>query len=274
VDTSALRGLIVHADDFGETEQITLGICQGIDAGVVTSASIMANMPATDFGITRAKDLESRASFGVHLNLCEGRPLTPAPSMVDGSGNFCSKRQLFLRSVTGRLAAKDVEQEIAAQVQHIIDAGVRVSHLDGHKHLHQLPVVCNAVARVARHHNIDRVRLAAMRSAQGYASPSSAMREVLSVNAARVFRNAKLRYPRRLIDISVCMTAMDRLPAWRQLLGAEGIVEVFCHPGTTLADAEKPGSCNRSEELEFLLSSRMRQLINASEVQLVNYWSV
>jgi predicted glycoside hydrolase/deacetylase ChbG (UPF0249 family) len=274
-DKSASPGLIVHADDFGETEQITIGICEGIEAGVVTSASIMANMPATDFAIARAKALESQASFGVHLNLCEGRPLTNAPSMVDkASGNFCSKRQLFLRSVTGRLAVKDVQQEVGAQVERIVDSGVRVSHLDGHKHLHQLPVVCNAVAQVARDHSIDRVRLAAMRSALGYASPSSAMREILSVNAGRVFRNAKLRYPRRLIDISVCMSALESLKAWRQLLGSEGIVEVFCHPGTSLADQEKPGSCNRSEELEFLLSSRMRQLISASEVRLVNYWSV
>src|SRR5665213_1971159 len=121
---SALTGLIVHADDFGETEQITLGICEGIEAGVVTSTSIMANMPATDFALTRAKSIGDRASFGVHLNFCEGRPLTSAPTMVDAAGNFCGKRQLFLRSITGRLAAADVEQEVQAQVTRIVSGGV------------------------------------------------------------------------------------------------------------------------------------------------------
>src|SRR5665213_766927 len=96
------NGLIVDADDFGETEQITLGICAGIDAGVVTSTSIMANMPATDFALAKARALSQRASFGVHVTLCEGRPLTSARSLTDAAGNFVSKRQLFLRSITGR----------------------------------------------------------------------------------------------------------------------------------------------------------------------------
>jgi chitin disaccharide deacetylase len=271
---SALAGLIVHADDFGETEQITLGICEGIDAGVVTSTSIMANMPATDFALRRAKSIGDRASFGVHLNFCEGRPLTSAPTMVDAAGNFCGKRQLFLRSITGRLAATDVEQEVQAQVTRIVSGGFRVSHLDGHKHLHQLPVICNAVAKVARAHNIERVRLSAMHSLAGYSSPSSAVREVLAVNAARVFRGFQLRYPRRLIDLQLCMMAGDGLESWRRLAGGPGIVEIFCHPGTELADREKPGSCARSEELQFLLSPRMRQLLDTGDARLVNYWSV
>src|SRR5262245_49788758 len=139
-----MQRLIIHADDFGETEQITLGICEGIEAGVITSASIMANMPATDFALARAPALASRASFGVHLTLCEGRPLTSAPSLVDRHGRFHSKRQLFLRSMSGRLRLAELEAEIEAQVDRIAAGGVRVSHLDGHKHLHQLPVVCSA----------------------------------------------------------------------------------------------------------------------------------
>ena len=212
---SDLTNLIVHADDFGETEQITLGICEGIQAGMVTSTSIMANMPATDFALTRAKSIGDGASFGVHLNFCEGQPLTSASSLMDGNGNFCSKRQLFLRSITGRLKSGEVEREVQAQVQRILAGGVRVSHLDGHKHLHQLPVVCSAVAKVARSNNIERIRLSAMHSLSGYSSPSSAVREVLAVNAARVFRDSRLRYPRRLIDLRLCMGAVGRPASWR-----------------------------------------------------------
>jgi predicted glycoside hydrolase/deacetylase ChbG (UPF0249 family) len=268
------RLLIIHADDFGETEQITLGICEGIEAGTITSASIMANMPATTFALQRVGSLMERASFGVHLTLCEGRPLTRAPSLADAQGNFCSKRELFLRSVTGRLRVAEVEAEVDAQVQRITDGGVRISHLDGHKHLHQLPVVCQAVARVARRRGIERVRLAAMHHIAGYSSPSSAMRELLSIHAGRVFRDSQLRFPRRLVDIRTCMALADRPQEWARIAGGPGIVEMFCHPGTELADQEKPGSCLRSQELGFLLSPRMRELLAASGSRLVNYWSV
>ncbi len=269
-----MQRLIIHADDFGETEQITLGICEGIEAGVITSASIMANMPATDFALARATALASRASFGVHLTLCEGRPLTAAPSLVDGQGRFHSKRQLFLRSMSGRLRMAELEAEIEAQVDRIASGGVQVSHLDGHKHLHQLPVVCNAVAKVARKRGVERVRLAAMGRIAGFATPSSAARELLALHARRVFGRARLRSPRRLVDISYCMAAADRPDRWSRLVRDPEILEIFCHPGTELADQEKPGSCRRAAELEFLLSPPMREYLASEGTQLVNYWSV
>lgn len=271
---SNIPAVIVHADDFGETQQITLGICAAIEAGVVTSSSIMANMPATDFGIERARALCERASFGVHITLCEGRPLTRGASLVDAAGNFCGKRQLFLRSISARLRPSEVEAEVDAQVARLAAGGVRISHLDGHKHLHQLPVVCSAVARVARRHGIERVRLAAMRAPAAYRSPSSAVRELLSFHAERVFRDSGLRFPRRLVDLRFCMANAARPEAWANLVRGAGILEVFCHPGTELADQEKPGSCQRSAELEFLLSARMKELLAAGGSRLVDYWSV
>jgi predicted glycoside hydrolase/deacetylase ChbG (UPF0249 family) len=273
-EASGSQLLIIHADDFGETEQITLGICEGIEAGLITSTSIMANMPATTFAIQRTASLTDRSSFGVHLTLCEGRPLSSAQSLVDSEGNFCSKRELFLRSVTGRLRLADLETEIDAQVERIAAGGVRISHLDGHKHLHQLPVVCKAVANVAHRRGIERVRLAATHRIAGYATPSSAVREILSLHAGRVFRKSHLRYPRRLVDIRACMALADQPAKWVRLIRGPGIVEIFCHPGTELADVEKPGSCARSQELSFLLSPRMRELLAASGSRLVNYWSV
>jgi len=116
LENRAGRPLIVHADDFGETLEITRGIRLAIEAGVLTSTSIMANMPGTQDALQQVAGLADRASFGVHLNLCEGRPLTPARSLVDPEGRFCSKRALAARSVTGALVLADVEREIAAQI--------------------------------------------------------------------------------------------------------------------------------------------------------------
>jgi len=266
--------VIVHADDFGETREITLGICAAIEAGAVTSSSIMANMPATEFGIARARALGDRATFGVHINLCEGRPLTRAASLLDAAGNFCGKRQLFLRSISGGLRPSEVEAEVDAQVARLAGGGVRLSHLDGHKHLHQLPVVCGAVARVARRHGIERVRLAAMRAPAAYRAPSSAVRELLSFHAEHVFRASGLRFPKRLVDLQFCMAKALRPEAWVSLVRGPGVLEVFCHPGTPLADEEKPGSCQRSAELEFLMSARLRELLAAAGARTVDYWSV
>ena len=266
--------VIVHADDFGETVEITRGICAAIEGGAVTSTTIMASMPGTEDALRRVAALADRASFGVHLNLCEGRPLTRGPSLVNEQGEFHSKRALFLRAVSGGLVAAEVEAEVSAQIARIRDAGVRVSHVDGHKHLHQLPVVAGAVSRVLPRFGIERVRLTRLRSLAAMAQPGRAVRELLALRAAGQFRRAGLRFPRRVADLQAIMSMASAAAVGSALQDANGIVELFCHPGTAQADIEKPGSCARHDELQFLLSARFREHIQQLPLRLVTYWEV
>ncbi|MEJ1960415.1 MAG: ChbG/HpnK family deacetylase [Gammaproteobacteria bacterium] len=269
--------LILHADDFGETAEITAGICQAIEAGVVSSTSIMANMPGTEEALPRVRALSDRASFGVHLNFCEGQPLTRGASLVDEHGNFHSKRTLFLRAVRGTLDPAELEAEITAQIGRIRDAHVLISHVDGHKHLHQLPVVRNAVARVLPRFGIERVRVTRLTRLKG-ARPATLVREALAWQANRTFRGARLRSPARVVDLQTIMQptqengtgAGSNFDRW----APEGPIEVFCHPGTKLADIEKPGSCRRFDELNFLLSSSFQELLSANRARMVSYWDI
>ena len=106
--------------------EITEGICLAIGAGVVTSTSVMVNMPATAEALRRIPQLTRQASFGVHLNLCEGRPLTRGATLVDANGTFLRKRALAARALTRGLSLQDLEAEIAAQIAVLRDTGVRV----------------------------------------------------------------------------------------------------------------------------------------------------
>lgn len=269
-DQSGGPRVIVHADDFGETVEITRGICTAIEAGAVTSTSIMANMPGTEDALRRVPALAARASFGVHLNLCEGQPLTPGHSLMDKNGRFFSKRRLFLRSVSGRLSANELESEITAQIACVHDAGIHISHVDGHKHLHQLPMVDAAVARVLPRFGIERVRVTRLARLEAVLKPATLVREVLAWKAAATFRRAQLRSPRRVVDLQTVMRRGGR-PENGALWDATGVVELFCHPGTALADIEKPGSCQRHAELEYLLSEGFRQVLKSGGVRLVSY---
>lgn len=276
-NTSAGTGfsrLIVHADDFGESIEITRGICTAIESGAVTSTTIMANMPGTAYSLQRVAGFSDQASFGVHLNLCEGRPLTMGRTLVGSHGEFHGKRALFLRAMSGMLSQTEVEAEIRAQIAVVHDAGVRISHVDGHKHLHQLPVVCAAVGRVLPHFGIERVRLTRLGSIARIRAPGTLMRELLAVPAARAFRGARLRSPGRVVDVQAIMDPDASADATTLLCEPGGVVEMFCHPGTALADVEKPGSCERNAELLFLLSARFRSLIDSLGLRLVTYWDV
>jgi predicted glycoside hydrolase/deacetylase ChbG (UPF0249 family) len=266
--------VIVHADDFGETVDITEGICQAIEAGVVTSTSVMANMPGTAAALRRAPQLAEQASFGVHLNLCEGRPLTRGATLTDADGRFLRKRTLAARALTGKLSLSELEAEVAAQIGLLRDAGLRISHLDGHKHLHQLPIVCTAVANVLPRFGIERVRITRLGSWLRARGAMTLAREIAARHAARVFARARLRSPVRTVDLRDLIGG----DALAQAAGRAGTgpepVEICCHPGTAAADAGKPGSHRRGDELEYLLSPAFRAALAAGGAALVSYWRV
>lgn len=265
--------LVIHADDFGETVGITNGIRQGIEAGALTSTSIMANMPATSYALQHVGPLAAHASFGVHLNFCEGRPLTAATSLSDATGEFLSKHEVIRRAVSGKLALEDLEKEITAQIALVRDAGVAISHVDGHKHLHQLPIVSTAVANVLPRFGIGRVRLTRLKSFAALGKKGTLLRELAAWRAARVFRRAGLHSPVRTVDLGEILNKGFGRRGPSALVDARGAVELCCHPAVS-ATEDKPSSHRRSAELEYLLSSGFRELLQQLRARPVSYWEV
>ena len=271
--------LVIHADDLGETAEITKGILGCIDAGRVTSTSIMANMPATDFALEEAARRGREASFGVHLVLCEGPPLTKPKSLTGEDGEFHRKKSLGLRGLAGRLRAEDVETELRAQIQRIEDGGVQISHFDSHKHLHQLPVVRDVVAKLAREFGVERIRRTVEegfwpRGMKPGAWASRTVRVHLALQAGEKFRAKGLRHPVRVFDVRELMAESDR-EVNLALLRKPGVVsEMVCHPGTYEADLEKPGSCDRFSEFQYLKSDEFGAMLDDAGVELDTFWSV
>jgi predicted glycoside hydrolase/deacetylase ChbG (UPF0249 family) len=80
--------ILVSADVFGLSEEITTNILDAVDHGVVTSVSIIAN--GTGFDHATCEYHKRRGLYlTAHLNLMKGRPLCPAdqlPDLVDEQG--------------------------------------------------------------------------------------------------------------------------------------------------------------------------------------------
>jgi len=107
--------LIVNADDFGMSRGITDGIILAHRYGFVTSTSLMVNMPAAEYAISRLA-AAPRLSVGVHLNITAGRPILPAQkvaTLVDASGGFYSAAAMSRKLWQGRAASAEIEAETA-----------------------------------------------------------------------------------------------------------------------------------------------------------------
>ena len=161
--TMRFSRLIVNADDFGYSEAVNGAILHGFESSLVTSTSIMANMPGFDdaVGLAGGHDILVQ-KVGLHLNLTEGFPLSrtlracPAFCGEDGRLVYHHDRPLFRLSRKERAAVYD---ELRLQLERVLAAGIRPTHLDSHHHVHTEWAIAPLGCRVARTYGIHRIRL-------------------------------------------------------------------------------------------------------------------
>lgn len=266
------RYLIVNADDFGLTPGVSRGIAEAMEAGVVTSASVMVNMPAWDDAVARLPALATRASFGLHLNLVTGRPLTRATSLVDAStGEFVSLRQFAWRAVTGRLRDDDIARECEAQLARLRDVGIPVAHADSHRHVHMLSPVWRAIAPVLQDLRVRRPIEALPFSLR---APRARVKSCLLRASSLAHGSVPGAGTVRFIGLSLqgsphfareLRRAIEQLPA--------GTTELMVHPGFADEVLSSIDSYTRARERELrvLTSMAFRAWLDASAVQMTSF---
>ena len=154
--------LIVNADDFGLTAGVNRAVMELHRAGVVTSATLMARAAATAEAIEMA--LRAPAlGVGCHVVLADGEPVLAAekiPTLVDErTGRFPPALGALLRRLlAGRIRSSEIEAEAGAQIVYLQSRGVKLTHIDTHKHTHLFPSVLRPVLRAARALGIRAVR--------------------------------------------------------------------------------------------------------------------
>ncbi|MGH9589422.1 MAG: ChbG/HpnK family deacetylase [Terracidiphilus sp.] len=154
--------LIVNADDFGLTSGVNRAVAELHAAGVLTSTTLMAREQATDEAISIGL-ASPTLGVGCHVVLIDGTPVLPAgqiPSLVDSrTGKFPYSLGAFLsRLFSGRMRAAEIEAEAAAQIGLLRSRGLRLTHIDSHKHTHMFPAVLRPLLRAARAAGIAAVR--------------------------------------------------------------------------------------------------------------------
>jgi predicted glycoside hydrolase/deacetylase ChbG (UPF0249 family) len=161
--------LIINADDFGLTSGVNRAVAELHQAGLLTSATLMARAQATADAIEISLATPS-LGVGCHVVLLDGEPvLSPQseiPNLADPiTGRFRPSLIPFLGAVHRywpRMAAspmnKEIEGEAAAQISLLQNRGIRLTHIDTHKHVHMFPAVLRPVLRAARAAGIRTVR--------------------------------------------------------------------------------------------------------------------
>ncbi len=165
------KRIIVNADDLGWSRQVNDGARALMEAGLVTSATIMANGPCWAEAVALAH-ARSSLSFGVHLNLTGGRPLCPSrmlEPLLDDAGNF---RKLASYGHLPCSVLEGIFRELCAQVERLQQHGISISHLDSHQYIHTQPRFFGILKRLQRRFGIRKVRISKNLYAPGKVFPS------------------------------------------------------------------------------------------------------
>ena len=150
--------VIFHGDDFGLTSGVNEGVIQAFQNGVLTSTSIIASSQAAEEAIELAKTFPG-LDVGIHLVLSDEKSLQKNSSCLHLSDErFPSRQRLLINLLKGQTAVNLAEKEWRAQIEKILTAGIPVSHLDSHQHVHLYPYLFPLTVRLGVEYNIPFIR--------------------------------------------------------------------------------------------------------------------
>lgn len=305
------RRVVFHADDFGLNPAVNRGILAGFSYGLLTSTSVLVNAPAfsealrgwntlareRELGRLPSQAFRSRLGdpplpfdLGIHLNLTQGKPLTGRRfprQLLDSRGRFPGAFRLLSRLLSfGSVFRNAIREELAAQIERLLDHGIVPTHLNGHQYVEMMPVVSGIIPELVSRYRIGIVRLAWERNL----TRTCLLHRFRPVawGLAQVKRLFAFHHLLRLRRSSaVCPDAflgtahagLIDLPLLQRFIDAseEGTTEIAMHPGIVsrpehawgLADGwADPLAKLRPRELKCLTSRGLANLLSNQHVDL------
>ena len=157
-----VKRLVVNADDFGLTSGVNQAIVELHRRGTLTSTTLMANAQATEEAIDHAIS-NPTLGVGCHIVMVDGVPiLSPQelPTLVNSNtGRFRPTLGQFVQDLfLGRIRIAEIAAEAEAQIARLRNRGLRLTHIDTHKHTHMFPRVLEPLLMAAQRQRVMAIR--------------------------------------------------------------------------------------------------------------------
>jgi len=281
--------LITNSDDFGMNESITDAILETHLKGIMTSTTLMVNMPGFDYAVKKAKEI-STLGVGIHFNLTEGKPVSPPhliPDLLDGEGffkvNAIQRKNLLL----GKNVYNQAYIELKAQLEKMLDNGLTPTHFDSHHHITGVPLAFKASMKVAKEFKINKARIT---NIDFYYTNtykrnifSKIKREVLNTPKALVHRWNKRRLrsngfitpDTKLLPTRVLPLQHNEVEQFIQALSMlkTGVTEISFHPGypdSNLQDSSNTASL-RIRDFNVATSKKVKDYLSDNQIKLISF---
>ena len=259
------RVLIVNCDDFGMHAAVNTAVVESIENGIASSCSLMVSCPAAADAMRLLRE-RPHIPFGIHLTLIRDSPACrwgPVADKADVLSLLHPDTDEFYVDTSAQRAAllakaklTDVERELRAQIDVVVDAGLAATHLDWH-----------CLADGGRADIFD----LAMALAKEY---GLAARVWLDDGRRKAREQGKPVVDSPFLD-SYSISLVDKSSTYEQMLRdlPPGLTEWAVHParGTDEWQTIEPSWRVRQTDYAFLTSPQAREILEHEGINVIDY---
>lgn len=255
-----MKHLIINADDFGYSKAVNLGIMESHINGVLTSTTLMANMPGVDHAVSLLKDMPNLC-VGAHLTLTCGKPMLgeKVSTLIKENGYFFKLEDMENKVV--QMDTSEIYEEWKTQIRYLLKKGVNLSHIDSHHHVHTFKEHEEMIKVLSEEFNLP------VRNCNNVLENKIRFLDLCNYNP---IRNMEEKYENVRIE---CFKAIEEII--KKNIQYEN-TEAMCHPAFLDSYLLENSSFNiaRIREVDILCDQLMRDLINKYEIKLCNYKNI
>ena len=278
-----MKQLIINADDFGLHPLINKGIIKGHSEGIITSTSLMPSAPYFDEAVQLAKANPS-LGVGIHLTLVGGvKPACTSGvnSLLTADGVFAEDYTVFAKKwYTGSIKKNELVKELETQIEKVLAAGIKPTHIDSHQHMHVLPGIAGIVVRLCEKYGIKKIRMPGENIFWSGGFKAGIGRKIgrdglsfCAMLAKGKAQSAGLVYPQHFFGMLAGGNLNAELVKNILLNLPEGTSEIMTHPGLDNAELVKhfTWGYHWQDELGAFLSAENKEIVREHGIKLINF---
>jgi predicted glycoside hydrolase/deacetylase ChbG (UPF0249 family) len=257
----------VCADDFGMSSQICEAVVQLARQQALSATSCVVDTNTVESFAAPLLEVAADVSIGLHFNLTE-----VFANSADTKGDLhASLPRWWWRCYAGGANPIAVRREVQRQLDRFETLFARPpDFIDGHQHVHQLPVIRDQLIDeiMARYAGRIALRSTICRRPRGIKARivqtlgGAELQAIASANAITTNLDFAGIY-----DFSAARPYADRMRSWLTSIADCGLI--MCHP-------EHPGATTlhhaaRAAEFDFLTSAAWRELLREQHIELIPF---
>jgi chitin disaccharide deacetylase len=258
-----MKRIILCADDYGQNFAISQAILNLLEKGRLTATSCLVTSSEWPLFSDYLKPFKDKIEVGLHFNLTEGTPLSYEFIKKYGL-SFFTLPKLLARSFLHLLDKKCLEAELTAQLDKFERYfGKLPDFVDGHHHVHQLPLVRDIIIKTWQQRLKPDAYIRHTFQGEGKFQPHKGWFKRLIIRACggRTFKKRlnQLNVPHNPSFSGVYNFTNEEeysrlFPLFLQQIGEGGII--MCHPGLEVKEDTDPIALARYREYQYFMSDQ------------------